>query len=311
MQWLVMAATLMALMVLAPAGLVSGAAAPDQSRRAGSADASSGEEAGKTPAADRLGWRLAVQAWSFNRYTFYEAVEKTASLGLRYIEAYPGQRLSKEKPDARFDHNMSEELRREVKKKLAAAGVTLVNYGVVGLSNNEAECRKVFEFAKAMGIETIVSEPPTDAFPLLEKLCNEYGINVAIHNHPKPSRYWNPDTVLAACKGCGPRVGACADTGHWVRSGIDPVEALKKLEGRIVSFHFKDLNKRGKGAHDVPWGTGQGDVQGMLAELHRQGLRAVFSIEYEHDWDRSLPAMAHCVEFFNQVAEELAAEKKE
>ena len=43
-------------------------------------------------------------------------------------------------------------------------GITLVNYGVVGLPNNEAECRKVFDFAKEMGIETIVSEPPEDAF---------------------------------------------------------------------------------------------------------------------------------------------------
>ncbi len=299
MEWMVIVGILMALMVLA-----SGLAAHAQPQ---GADASSG----KTPAADRLGWRLAVQAYSFNRYTFYEAVEKTASLGLRHIEAYPGQRLSKEKPDASFDHDMSEELQREVKEKLAAAGVTLVNYGVVGLGNNEAECRKVFEFAKAMGIETIVSEPPPDAFPLLDKLCNEYGINVAIHNHPKPSPYWNPDTVLEACEGCGPRVGACADTGHWMRSGIDPVEALKKLEGRIVSLHFKDLNEHGQGAHDVPWGTGQGKARQMLAELHRQGLKAVFSIEYEYDWDNSLPAIAQCVEFFEQVAEELAAEKKE
>jgi hypothetical protein len=102
MEWMVMVGILMALMMLA-----SGLAAHAQSQ---GADASSG----KTPAADRLGWRLAVQAYSFNRYTFYEAVEKTASLGLRHIEAYPGQRLSKEKPDASFDHNMSEELQGEV-----------------------------------------------------------------------------------------------------------------------------------------------------------------------------------------------------
>jgi len=27
------------------------------------------------------GWHLAVQAWSFNRFTLYEAIEKTAALG--------------------------------------------------------------------------------------------------------------------------------------------------------------------------------------------------------------------------------------
>ncbi len=59
---------------------------------------------------------------------------------------------------------MTAEQKQAVKKILADAGVTLTNYGVVGLPNNEAECRKVFDFAKEMGIENIVSEPPADAF---------------------------------------------------------------------------------------------------------------------------------------------------
>ncbi|HOA51031.1 MAG TPA: hypothetical protein PKI05_02165, partial [Thermogutta sp.] len=112
------------------------------------------------PHAEKLGWRLGCQAYSFNRFTFYEAVEKTAAVGLRYIEAYPGQRLSQEKPDVKTDHNLSVQDRLEVKKRLADAGVTLVNYGVVRLSADEGENRKVFDFAKDMGIETIVSEPP-------------------------------------------------------------------------------------------------------------------------------------------------------
>lgn len=52
----------------------------------------------------------------------------------------------------------------------------------MALPNDEAQCRKVFDFAKEMGIETIVSEPPKEAFDLIEKLCEEYKINVAIHN---------------------------------------------------------------------------------------------------------------------------------
>ena len=62
---------------------------------------------------------------------------------------------------------------------------------------------------------------------------------------------------------------------------------------------------RGKGAHDVPWGTGKGDARGMLAEIQRQGLKAVFSVEYEHNWDNSLPEIAACVEFFERTAKEL------
>jgi sugar phosphate isomerase/epimerase len=259
------------------------------------------------PNAEKLGWRLGCQAYTFNHYSFFEAVDKTASLGLRYIEMYPGQKMSNEKPDVRVGDGMGADARKDVKKKLADSGVKLVNYGVCGLPKDEGACRRTFDFAKEMGIETLVSEPPFDAFDMLDKLCGEYQINVALHNHPEPSRYWNPDTVLKACKGHSKRIGSCADTGHWMRSGINPLDAVKKLQGRIISFHFKDLNKYGRqGSHDVPWGTGKANVKAILAEVHRQGFKGVFSIEYEYHWTTSLPELAKCVAYFDQVAAELA-----
>ena len=259
------------------------------------------------PNAEKIGWRLGCQAYSFNHYSFFEAVDKNASLGLHYIEMYPGQKMSNDKPDIRVGEGMTDDARKDVKKKLKDSGVKLVNYGVCGLPKDEGACRRTFDFAKDMGIETIVSEPPFDAFDTIDKLCEEYKINVAMHNHPEPSRYWNPDTVLKVCKGRTKRIGACADTGHWMRSGINPLDAVKKLEGRIISFHFKDLNKYGRqGAHDVPWGTGKANVKAILTEVHRQGLKAVFSIEYEHNWTTSVPEIAQCVAYFDKVAAELA-----
>ena len=87
---------------------------------------------------------------------------------------------------------------------------------------------------------------PSEAdFDAIDKLCAEFDINLAIHNHPQPSHYWNPDTVLKVCKDRSKRIGACADTGHWLRSGLNPLECLKKLEGRIISLHFKDLEREG------------------------------------------------------------------
>jgi sugar phosphate isomerase/epimerase len=253
------------------------------------------------PNAEKLGWRLGCQAYTFKEFTFYEAIDKNASLGLRWIEVFPGQALSKESPNLRTNESMSAETRKELKQRLADAGVKMVCFGVGGYG------RQTFEFAKEMGIETLVSEPPLEAFDEIEKLCEEYKINLAIHNHPKPTRYWDPEIVLKACKGRSKRIGACADTGHWMRSGLNPVECIKKLQGRIVSFHFKDLNKYGEGAHDVPWGTGKGDVKAMLAEIHRQGFKGPFSIEYEHNWLNSLPEIAESVKYFDRVAAVLAA----
>jgi sugar phosphate isomerase/epimerase len=231
--------------------------------------------------------------------TLYEAIDRTASLGLHVIEAYPGQKLSP-KTDARFTEKLPPETRKEVKQRLADSGLKLVNFGVGGHS------RELFEFAKDMGIETLVSEPKFDAFDGIEKLVEEYQINLALHDHPRPSPYWNPDKVLEVCKGRSKRIGACADTGHWMRSDIKPLDAVKKLEGRIISFHFKDLNEFGMKAHDVPWGTGRGDLKAVLAEVRRQKLKAVFSVEYEYHYGHSLPEIAECVAFFDTTAEELA-----
>jgi sugar phosphate isomerase/epimerase len=265
------------------------------------------EAAKGAPNAEKLGWRLGMQAWTFHQNSLADAIDATASLGLHYIEAIPGQKLGNGLPDVPFGEGMPADARTALKKKLSDSGVKLVNYGVCGLFKDPAQSRKVFEFAKDMGIETLVSEPAEDAFETLDKLCQEFAINVAIHNHPKPSMYWNPDAVLKVCKGRSHRIGSCADTGHWPRSGLNPIECLKKLDGRIISFHFKDLDKLAPDAHDVPWGTGVCDVKGMLAEIRRQKIKAVFSIEYEYNWGKAMPELAQCVAYFDKVASDLLA----
>ena len=254
------------------------------------------------PVEATLGWKLGPQAWSFNKFTFFEAVDNAQKLGLHYIEGFPGQKISKDHGEAALlPTGLSKELEAEVLAKLKKANVKLVNYGVVGLGEKEAENRQVFEFAKRMGIKTIVSEPAAKDLPAIDKLCEEYKINVAIHNHPKPSPYWDPQILLKAVEGRSKRIGSCADTGHWMRSGVEPLEALKLLQGRIISLHFKDLNEKGMSGHDVPWGTGVCNVPAMLAELHRQGFKGVFSIEYEYNMEASMPEMEQCVKNFRKL----------
>jgi sugar phosphate isomerase/epimerase len=255
----------------------------------------------------KLGWRLASKCYAFRHFTFFETVDKTAALGLKYIEVNPGQKL-KPGSDLKMDPGLPDEVIAEIHEKLGTAGVRPVELGVIGLGMDEQSNRRVFEFARKLGVETIVSEPPQEALEGIDKLCAEYGINVAIHNHPKPSGYWDPAVVLKACRGRSGRIGACCDTGHWMRSGISPVQALRKLKGRIICLHFKDLNEFGDpNAHDVPWGTGKGNVMAVLAELNRQGVRTVFSAEYEVAGPRLMDDLAACVAYFDQATAKLAA----
>jgi sugar phosphate isomerase/epimerase len=266
-------------------------------------------EPGKVaPNAEKLGWRLGCGAWTFHLFTLFEAIDKTASLGLHYLESGP-MKLSKAQPNVAFDENSPADVRKTVKQKLADSGVTLVSYGLSPLAKDMTH--KTFDFAKEMGVEMILcepAEPVRQKTESLDKLCEEYKIKATIHNHAKPTHYWNPDIVLAACRDRSKWIGACADTGHWMRSGLNPVDCLKKLEGRIVSVHFKDLNRAGvRDAHDVPWGTGVCNVKAMLAEIHRQGLKVPFFVEYEYNWENNLPEIAQGVAYFDRVAAELAA----
>jgi sugar phosphate isomerase/epimerase len=263
-----------------------------------------------TRSADALGWQLAVHSYTFQKFSIFDAIDKTAALGVKSMSISGSVIL--DGTNRLTTVNLTDEQRARIDQKLHADGFgNFVNIGVVQLPADEAKCRQVFAFAKKWGIGILVAEPPTNALDIVEKLCIEYNIKVAIHEHPKGrSIYWNPDSVLAAIKGRTPLMGACADVGHWIRSGLDPLECIKKLDGHIICLHFKDLNEYGMDAHDVPWGTGVGKTRQIMEELKRQHFRGAFCVEYEYHWDDSSPEIAQCIKFFNQTCDELVADSK-
>ena len=247
------------------------------------------------------GFAIGCQAWTFNKFTVTEAIEKTAAAGGKVIEFFPGQRLSPEQAGVKFDHNATPEGLEKVQAKLQEKGVTAMAYGVVPLSKNPADARKVFEFAKALGIRVINTES-VEAIDTFEPLVKEYDIKVGFHDHPKQPnnpnyKMWDPAYILSVVKDRDPRIGSCADTGHWVRSGVKPVDAIKILKGHIVSSHLKDLHVAEPGGHDVPFGTGVSDVTGILDEYKAQGFDGPISVEYEFKQDDNLAEVKQCIDF--------------
>jgi sugar phosphate isomerase/epimerase len=225
------------------------------------------------------------------------------SCGLQYVECYPGQTIGGG-IEGKMDFKMDAAKQAQVKDLLKSKKKTLVAFGVVS-ANNEADWKQLFDFAKAMGIQVITSEPSPKDWDLVSKLCDQYKIKLAIHDHPKPSRYWHPDSVLAAINGRSKYMGACADIGHWVRSGLDPVECIQKLNGKVFSLHFKDLNEKAPKAHDVIWTTGVSNMEGVLKELKKQKFQGLFSAEYEHNWQNSVPDLTQSVKNIRAVIEKL------
>lgn len=268
-------------------------------------------------AAEQLGWIVAVHSYTFKNFTVFDAIDKTAETGARHMSVSGGVNLMVDGKLKRVPTpSLSDAEFAAIQARMRAKGISpkFVNMGVVKPTTDEAESRKIFEAAKRFGIDVLVAEPETHGkmeelpkvMDVVEKLAKEYNIKVAIHNHPGPKNfYWKPEIVLEAVKGRSPLLGACADTGHWIRSGLDPVECIKKLQGRVIALHFKDLNEKALKAHDVPWGRGVGRAKEVMQELKRQGFRGAFCVEYEHNWDNSVPEIAECVKFFHATCAEL------
>lgn len=249
---------------------------------------------------DELGWDLGAGSYSFKLFTFFEALDKIDSTGLKNVEGFPNHTIGEGITEV-LDYRMEESLREKVLARLQEKGIRMNAYGVTS-PDKEEDWRRLFEFAKAMGVETISSEPDEKFMPLISQLCDEFEINLAIHNHAAPSKYWDPKTVLATIGGSSPRVGACADIGHWIRSGLDPIESLKMLEGRLFHLHMKDLTEKNKKeAHDVHWGTGVVDLDALIAELKRQDFKGSISAEYEYNWENNGPDIAASIKNFRNA----------
>jgi sugar phosphate isomerase/epimerase len=259
------------------------------------------EKPSKIPDSVKIGgFAVGCQAYTFNRFSVFEAIEKTRQAGGKIIEFYPGQKLSTEEPNVKWDHNASADVIEKVKARLAQEKIHAVNYGVVS-AKDEKEWRAIFEFAKKLGLYGITTEAVQD-LDIIEPLVKEYDIRVGIHEHGRrpndPSyKVWDPKYVLSVIKKRDRRIGACADTGHWATSGIKPLEAIRILKGRIVSCHLKDRPIIGEQRPDTIYGTGVSDIKAILDELKRQRFVGNISIEYENNWDHSVPDVAQCVGF--------------
>ncbi len=244
------------------------------------------------------GWFVGAQAYTFNRFSFFEAIAKTKEAGGNLIELYPGQTLkpgSKEKTN----HTMSDAAFAEMKAELDRQGVRAVNYGVVGAKNKE-DVQAIMKFAKKLGLYSVCTES-TEQIAAWEAAAIETDVKVAFHEHggsmDKPKyKVWNPLYILGVVESRDHRVGACADLGHWATSNLKSVECVRILEGRIISVHLKDKEKFGSSAVVVA-GKGVCDIDGCLKELIRQKFDGHISVEHEADWLDSVPQVKADIDF--------------
>lgn len=261
--------------------------------------------ASKKSAAEKNGWNLSMQSYTFHLFTVPEALDKTAQLGLKYIEIYPGQKMGPEFGNTTFGYTLTVEQQTQLKELAKSKGVKIISSGVWTASRDEWSM--VFPFAKEMGLEFISAEPAREDWDVVEKLAEQYNIKVATHNHPNEASYWKSEILIDHIGNRSKLLGSSADVGHFKRMNEEPISSLQKLDGRLIALHFKDIapdEATGK-LEDVVWGTGVLNVKGMLEELKRQKFKGYFTIEYEANWENNLPEIKESIDYFNQIVEGL------
>jgi len=242
-------------------------------------------------------------------FTVAEALDKVDSAGIKNIEAFWGQKLGGGMP-GEFGTDMNADTKTKLKKLLQDKGIQVVAMGVID-PKTKADWIKAFDLAKEFGLSYITAEPEKNQWDMVDSLAGAYGIKIAIHDHPNDPKnhrmhpYGAPDSVLEAAQG-HPNIGACADVGHWARNGIQPVDALKKLEGHIFGVHLKDIVKFDDAyAEDTIVSKGVIDFPAVFAELKRQNFNGMLSIEHESNWYHSLPDVIFTKNYFDDQISKL------
>jgi sugar phosphate isomerase/epimerase len=256
------------------------------------------------------GIEIGCSAYTFRHLTAFEAIEKTKECGGDVIEFFLWQKLSPENPKVILNMDLSDEHIAALKAKLKATGVRAVN----AYFNNapfqdkagaEAGVRKLFEFARKMGLRKLTGEPPADKLDLVEKMVKEFDVQLCFHNHPKNPKKpeymnWDPKYLLSLMDKRDPRMGFSVDTGHLARSGVDSVETLKMFKKRTLSVHLKDVKEAKSDSGDLPYGQGIANIAGILAELKRQNFHGHIGVEYEQQSDHLMDDVKFCIRFMRE-----------
>jgi sugar phosphate isomerase/epimerase len=255
------------------------------------------------------GFKLGVQSYTFRHFNTEQALKRTHDLGLRYIELYRDHIHPKATPE-----------QIEALKRLCASyEITPIAFGVERFTEDHDGNRKLFEFGKALGLQSLSADPDPGSFDSLDKLVDEYKIAIAIHPHGPQAlgglhKWYCAEVILKAVKDHHPLIGTCLDTGHLIRAALrgkklDPVEEIRTMGPRNFGIHLKDndneAEKRGSKDSNVVIGQGALDVAGVLKALKDVQFNGSLSIEYESKVEEPSPDVKECVEVFKREVQKL------
>ncbi|MDO5572093.1 MAG: sugar phosphate isomerase/epimerase family protein [Bacteroidales bacterium] len=237
-------------------------------------------------------FHLAIAGYTFVNFDLETTLKIMKRLDVRYLCI----------KDFHLPLNSTDEQIAAFHKKLAEYNVTGYAVGPIYMKS-EAEIDRAFEYAKRVGVKTIVGVPNYELLPYVDKKVKEYDMNYAIHLHgPDINIYQDAPQTWDKVKDLDPRIGMCLDIGHDLRNGCDPVADLKKYHSRVFDVHIKDVTDASKAGRGIELGRGKIDFPSLIKALRDVNYQGMCSLEYEKDMKDPFLGIAESIGYFKALS---------
>ncbi len=239
------------------------------------------------------GFKLGVASYSLRSMSRTEAIAALKELDVKYVNIKDFHAKLKATPEEWA----------AARKEFEDAGLQILGGGNVSFKTEEdAEVKLNFDYAKAMGFPLMVMAPTVKNLPIIERYVKKYNIKAAIHNHgPEDKVFPSPQSVLKEVKNMDPRMGLCIDIGHTSRTGVDILESIKEAGPRLHDMHVKDLKDPMNKDSQVAVGQGVLPLVKIFKQLKAMKYTAGVMLEYEINLKTPLPGMKESFAYMRGV----------
>ena len=252
------------------------------------------------PIAQYGGFRVGLQSNVLNAYSpeLEPMLANIAQLGLGWVEF------------ARWHYPVTRDAERmaAVQALLSQHNLKMEAYFMGDIHAEAAELRQAFEFARDHGVSVLVGQPTPDAFPLLDKLVKEFDIKVAVHNYGPGHRYDRIDDLVNAVEAWDSRIGYCLDTGHAMRAGEVPLDAVRRLGARLHGLHLREhtVVQRDPQPPEAILGEGGLQLEAFCRALREVEFDGPMTIEVYYNPQQPMEVLRRCLANLAEAARNTA-----
>jgi len=228
---------------------------------------------------------LGIQSYTLRSIRPMQLAKAIRQIGLTHVELWPDH-LHYKWPDEKID---------AVRSTFVAEKISISGYGAVFYDNDLEHNQRVFQFAKRLGLQSIMTvDLAPEQFSSIAKLCDEFEMKVSLHNHGKGFRWATLEEMQRGVKRASSNFGVCLDTAWCLDVGEDPKVWAQAFADQLLGVHLKDFSYKNGERHDAIVGTGNLDLPGFLKTLHQISFTGSLSMEYEGNEFDPVPDATEC-----------------